>query len=145
MDNSGRNNVVYSLVQRDGNVGVRRHHEKGFWEVVFDNFEKDMGGTIREYDAIVSKWKSSIRPKVAAFSDVYDGVQRMDENGFRLRSNEEPRIIPDDKIIDKSGGEKVKEAVTMTLSKGKTTLEETAKSAGEITHNHDHDEPNHEL
>ncbi|GJW06981.1 hypothetical protein Tco_1569404 [Tanacetum coccineum] len=82
---------------------------------------------------------------------------------FRLRSNEEPRIIPDDKIIDKSGGEKVKEAVTMTLSKGKTTLEETAKSAGEITkdkihqtahnlkdtifspHNHDHDEPNHEL
>ncbi|GJY87224.1 hypothetical protein Tco_0501852 [Tanacetum coccineum] len=82
---------------------------------------------------------------------------------FRLRSNEEPRIIPDDKIIDKSGGEKVKEAVSMTLSKGKTTLEETAKSAGEITkdkihqtalnlkdtifspHNHDHDEPNHEL
>nr|GEZ19818.1 hypothetical protein [Tanacetum cinerariifolium] len=82
---------------------------------------------------------------------------------FRLRSNEEPRIIPDDKIIDKGGGEKIKEAVTMTLSKGKTTLEETAKSAGEITkdkihqtainlkdtifspHNHDHDEPNPEL
>ncbi|GKB10437.1 hypothetical protein Tco_0844360 [Tanacetum coccineum] len=55
--------------------------KKGFWVVVFDNFEKDMGGTIREYDAIVSKWKSSIRPKVAAFSVVYDGVQRMDENG----------------------------------------------------------------
>nr|GEZ19817.1 hypothetical protein [Tanacetum cinerariifolium] len=48
---------------------------------------------------------------------------------FRLRSNEEPRIIPDDKIIDTGGGEKIKEAVTMTLSKGKTTLEETAKSA----------------
>ncbi|GJZ61838.1 hypothetical protein Tco_0617975 [Tanacetum coccineum] len=40
-----------------------------------------MGGTIREYDAIVSKWKNSIRPKVAAFSVAYDGVQRMDENG----------------------------------------------------------------
>ncbi|PWA74321.1 hypothetical protein CTI12_AA252940 [Artemisia annua] len=83
---------------------------------------------------------------------------------FRLKSNEEPRIIPDDKIIDKGGGEKVKEAVTMTLSKGKTTLEETAKSAAEITkdkihqtainlkdtifspHDHHHDdEPTHEL
>ncbi|GJR44323.1 hypothetical protein Tco_1312426 [Tanacetum coccineum] len=80
MDNNGRNNVVYSLVQRDENVRVRRHHEKGFCSDFFDNFEKDMGGTIREYDAIVSKWKNSIRPKVAAFSFVYDGVQRMDEN-----------------------------------------------------------------
>ncbi|GKA58613.1 hypothetical protein Tco_0757801, partial [Tanacetum coccineum] len=81
MDNSGRNNVVYNLVQRDGNVRVKRHHEKRFWEDVFDNFEKDMGGTIREHDAIVSKWENLIRPKVAAFSVVYDGVQRMDENG----------------------------------------------------------------
>ncbi|GJU68360.1 hypothetical protein Tco_1254619 [Tanacetum coccineum] len=40
-----------------------------------------MGGTIRGYDAIVSKWKNSILPKVVAFSVVYDGVQRMDENG----------------------------------------------------------------
>ncbi|GKA65206.1 hypothetical protein Tco_0764913 [Tanacetum coccineum] len=61
--------------------GLRDITKKGFWEDVFDNFEKDMGGTIREYDAIVSKWKNSIRPKVAAFSVVYDGVQRMDENG----------------------------------------------------------------
>ncbi|GJX85695.1 hypothetical protein Tco_0336469 [Tanacetum coccineum] len=82
MDNSGRNNVVYSLVQRDGNVRVKRHPEKRVLEGVFDNFEKDMGGTIREYDAIVSKWKNSIRPKVAAFSVVYDGVQRMNENGY---------------------------------------------------------------
>ncbi|GKB80382.1 putative RNA-directed DNA polymerase, eukaryota, reverse transcriptase zinc-binding domain protein [Tanacetum coccineum] len=81
MDNNGRNNVVYSLVQRDKNVQAKRHHEKRFWEDVFDNFEKDMGGTIREYDAIISKWKNSIRPKVDAFSVVYDGVQRMDENG----------------------------------------------------------------
>ncbi|GJX96991.1 hypothetical protein Tco_0352789 [Tanacetum coccineum] len=80
MDNSGRNNVVYSLVQRDGNVRVRRHHEKGFWSDVFANFDKDIGGTIREYDAIVSKWKNSIRPKAIAFIVVYDGVQRMDEN-----------------------------------------------------------------
>ncbi|GKD37828.1 hypothetical protein Tco_1258035, partial [Tanacetum coccineum] len=55
--------------------------KKRFWSVVFDNFEKDMGGTIREYDAIVSKWKNSIRPKVVAFSVAYDGVQWMDENG----------------------------------------------------------------
>nr|GEW57129.1 hypothetical protein [Tanacetum cinerariifolium] len=55
--------------------------KKGFWEDVFDNFEKYMGGTIPEYDAIVSKWKNSIRPKVVAVSVVYDGVQQMDENG----------------------------------------------------------------
>ncbi|GKB23750.1 hypothetical protein Tco_0863151 [Tanacetum coccineum] len=54
---------------------------KGFWEEVFANFEKDMGGTIRGYDAIISKWKNLILPKVAAFSVVYDGVQQMDENG----------------------------------------------------------------
>nr|GEZ70882.1 hypothetical protein [Tanacetum cinerariifolium] len=61
--------------------GLRDIMKQGFWENGFDNFEKDMGGTIREYDAIVSKWKNSIRPKVAAFSVVYDGVQRMDEKG----------------------------------------------------------------
>ncbi|GJY07864.1 hypothetical protein Tco_0374918 [Tanacetum coccineum] len=60
--------------------------KKGFWSDVFANFEKDMGGTIREYDAIDSKWKNSIRPKVAAFSVVYDGVQRIDENDcFKMR------------------------------------------------------------
>nr|GEX65182.1 hypothetical protein [Tanacetum cinerariifolium] len=61
--------------------GLRDITKKGFWDDVFDNFEKDMGGTIREYDVIVSKWKNSIRPKVVAFSVVYDDVQRMDENG----------------------------------------------------------------
>ncbi|GKA26226.1 hypothetical protein Tco_0712335 [Tanacetum coccineum] len=57
------------------------HSRKGFWEEVFANFEKDMGGTIRGYDVIVSKWKNSICPKVVVFSVVYDGVQRMDKNG----------------------------------------------------------------
>ncbi|GJX55783.1 hypothetical protein Tco_0285680 [Tanacetum coccineum] len=57
------------------------HGRKEFWEDVFANFEKDMGETIRRYDAIVSKWKNSIRHKVAAFSVNYDGVQWMDENG----------------------------------------------------------------
>ncbi|GJW64000.1 hypothetical protein Tco_0115884 [Tanacetum coccineum] len=57
------------------------HSRKGFSEEVFANFEKDTGGTIRGYDVIVSKWKNLIRPKVVAFSVVYDGVQRMDENG----------------------------------------------------------------
>ncbi|GJV26851.1 RNA-directed DNA polymerase, eukaryota [Tanacetum coccineum] len=81
MDNSGRNNVVYSLVQRDGNVRDMRHHEKRFWSDVFANFEKDMRGNIRGYDAIVVKWKNLIRLKVAVFSVVYDSVQRMDKNG----------------------------------------------------------------
>ena len=53
----------------------------GFWEVVYDQFKKEMGETIRKYDTVVVKWKTSIRPKVAAFSVVYDNVQRMDENG----------------------------------------------------------------
>ncbi|GJS91758.1 hypothetical protein Tco_0774394 [Tanacetum coccineum] len=35
--------------------GSRDITKKGFWEDVFDNFEKDMGRTIREYDGIVSK------------------------------------------------------------------------------------------
>ncbi|GKA30284.1 hypothetical protein Tco_0716589 [Tanacetum coccineum] len=55
--------------------------KKGFWLEVFANFEKEIGGTIREYDTIVAKWKHSIRPKVAAFSVVYDSVQRMDTSG----------------------------------------------------------------
>ncbi|GKE81232.1 hypothetical protein Tco_1551232 [Tanacetum coccineum] len=54
---------------------------KGFWEDVFANFKEDMGGTVRGYDAIVSKWKNSIHPKVAYFSVVYDSVRQMDENG----------------------------------------------------------------
>nr|GEX39960.1 hypothetical protein [Tanacetum cinerariifolium] len=39
------------------------------------------GGAIRGYDTVDVKWKNSIRPKVVAFSVVYDSVQRMDENG----------------------------------------------------------------
>ncbi|GKD18849.1 hypothetical protein Tco_1208007 [Tanacetum coccineum] len=53
----------------------------GFWSIVFANFQKEMGVTIRRYDTVVVKWKNSIRPKVAAFSVVYDSVQQMDENG----------------------------------------------------------------
>ncbi|GJS64578.1 hypothetical protein Tco_0679142 [Tanacetum coccineum] len=53
----------------------------GFWFKVFDNFKKEIGETIRKYDTVVVKWKILIRPKVAAFSVVYESVQRMDENG----------------------------------------------------------------
>nr|GEV94702.1 UBN2 domain-containing protein [Tanacetum cinerariifolium] len=53
----------------------------GFWSIVFANFQKEMGETIRGYDTVFVKWKNSIRPKVVAFSVVYDNVQRMDENG----------------------------------------------------------------
>ncbi|GJS49248.1 hypothetical protein Tco_0599369 [Tanacetum coccineum] len=68
-------NAMDTYVTRD------RQFRKGVWEEVYDNFKKDMGGTIRGYDAIVSKWKNSIRPKVACFSVVYDSVRRMDKNG----------------------------------------------------------------
>ncbi|GKB23271.1 hypothetical protein Tco_0862672 [Tanacetum coccineum] len=63
--------------------GTRDSMKRGFWSEVFANFEKEMGGggTICEYDTIIAKWKHSIRPKVAAFSVVYDSVQRMDESG----------------------------------------------------------------
>ncbi|GJY63853.1 hypothetical protein Tco_0465313 [Tanacetum coccineum] len=36
------------------NAGDKR---TGFWEVVFDNFKKEMGETIRKYDTVVVKWK----------------------------------------------------------------------------------------
>ncbi|GJW46744.1 hypothetical protein Tco_0078390 [Tanacetum coccineum] len=80
MDNNGRDHVVYSLVQGDVELRHRRH-EKGFCSEVFANFEKEMGGTIREYDTIVAKWKNSIRPKIVVFIVVYDSVQRMDGSG----------------------------------------------------------------
>ncbi|GKF95130.1 hypothetical protein Tco_0287865, partial [Tanacetum coccineum] len=48
---------------------------------VFAYFEKEIGENIRGYDAIVTKWKNLIRPKIVAFSVVYDSVQRMDECG----------------------------------------------------------------
>ncbi|GJV88429.1 hypothetical protein Tco_1532367 [Tanacetum coccineum] len=61
----------------------------GVWPFTLDKFvEASMiiknwggGGTIRGYDIVVVKWKNSIRPKIAAFSVVYESVQRMDENG----------------------------------------------------------------
>ena len=58
-----------------------RDKRTGFWEVVYDHFKKEMGESIRKYDTVVVKWKNSIRPKVAAFSVVYDSVQWMDESG----------------------------------------------------------------
>nr|GEV66008.1 CLIP-associated protein [Tanacetum cinerariifolium] len=40
-----------------------------------------MGGIIRGYDVIVSKWKNLIRKKSCCFNVVYDSVQRIDDNG----------------------------------------------------------------
>nr|GEV22072.1 7-deoxyloganetin glucosyltransferase-like [Tanacetum cinerariifolium] len=68
-------NAMDTYVMRD------IHSRKGFWEKLFANFEKGMRGTIRGYDAIVSKWKNSIRLKVASFSFVSDSVRRTNENG----------------------------------------------------------------
>nr|GEX42871.1 hypothetical protein [Tanacetum cinerariifolium] len=55
--------------------------QRGFWSEVFAYFEKEIGGTIRGYEAIIITWKHSIRSKVAAFSVVYDSVQRMNGSG----------------------------------------------------------------
>ncbi|GKD58118.1 hypothetical protein Tco_1295627 [Tanacetum coccineum] len=51
-----------------------------FWSDVVAYFEKEMGETIRGYNAIIMKWKRMIRPRIAAFSAVYDNVQRMNES-----------------------------------------------------------------
>ncbi|GJU33047.1 hypothetical protein Tco_1176636 [Tanacetum coccineum] len=51
-----------------------------FWSEVVACFEKEMGENIRGYDAIIMKWKRTIRPKIATFSAVYNNVQRMNEN-----------------------------------------------------------------
>ncbi|GJV28818.1 hypothetical protein Tco_1385266 [Tanacetum coccineum] len=66
-------NVTDNYVARDA-------MKRGFWSEVFAYFKKEIGGTIRGYDPIVTKWKHSIRPKIAAFSAVYDSVQWMDES-----------------------------------------------------------------
>ncbi|GJZ74420.1 hypothetical protein Tco_0638566 [Tanacetum coccineum] len=63
------------------NYVTRDAMKRGFWSEVFAYFEKEMGENIRGYDTIVTKWKHSIRPKIVAFSVVYDSVQRMDESG----------------------------------------------------------------
>nr|GEX41958.1 hypothetical protein [Tanacetum cinerariifolium] len=51
-----------------------------------------MGGTIRGYDAIVVKWKSLIRPKVAAFSE---HQLRLDEEALRETLEEEANAEKD--------------------------------------------------
>ncbi|GKB68101.1 phosphoserine aminotransferase 2, chloroplastic-like protein [Tanacetum coccineum] len=40
-----------------------------------------MGKKIRRYDATAFKWKKWLRPKIAAFTAVYERVKQMDENG----------------------------------------------------------------
>ncbi|GKC32299.1 hypothetical protein Tco_1039593 [Tanacetum coccineum] len=67
-------NVTDNYVTRDA-------MKRRFWSEVFAYFEKEIAGIIRGYDAIVTKWKHSIRPKIVAFSIVYDSVQQMDESG----------------------------------------------------------------
>ncbi|GKA45689.1 hypothetical protein Tco_0738485, partial [Tanacetum coccineum] len=54
--------------------------KRGFWSQVVAYFEKEMRENIRGLDAIIMKWKRTIRLKIVAFSAVYDNVQRMNEN-----------------------------------------------------------------
>ncbi|GKD17563.1 hypothetical protein Tco_1206721 [Tanacetum coccineum] len=65
----------------ENNVTGNAMEMRGFWSEVVAYFEKEMGENIRGYDAIITKWKNSIRPKIVAFSVVYDSVQRIDESG----------------------------------------------------------------
>nr|GEW60458.1 putative reverse transcriptase domain-containing protein [Tanacetum cinerariifolium] len=53
---------------------------RGFRSKIVAYFEKEIGMNIRGYDAIIMKWKRTIRPKIDAFSAVCDNVQRMNEN-----------------------------------------------------------------
>ncbi|GJV10487.1 hypothetical protein Tco_1352028 [Tanacetum coccineum] len=73
-------NVTVNYVTRDA-------MKRGFWSEVVAYFEKGTGENIRGYDAIMTKWKNSIRPKIDAFSVVYDSVQRMDESGTIKKVN----------------------------------------------------------
>nr|GFC15909.1 hypothetical protein [Tanacetum cinerariifolium] len=66
-------NVTENYVTRDAMKRV-------FWSEVFAYFEKEIGENIQGYDAIVTKWKHSIRPKIIAFSVIYDSIKRMDKS-----------------------------------------------------------------
>nr|GEZ70883.1 hypothetical protein [Tanacetum cinerariifolium] len=43
-------------------------------EEVIDCFEKEMGSQSLGYDAIVSKWKNRVRPRIGAFCAIFDNV-----------------------------------------------------------------------
>ncbi|GJU42897.1 hypothetical protein Tco_1195854 [Tanacetum coccineum] len=51
-----------------------------FWEEVIDYFEKEIGET-RGYDAITSKWKNRVRPRIGAFCAIIDNIKRWNESG----------------------------------------------------------------
>nr|GEY38611.1 hypothetical protein [Tanacetum cinerariifolium] len=72
MNDSEINHVVYSLMQRNEKLCHSRRHEEMVLVGGFCNFEKEMGENIRGYDVIITKWKNSIRSKIAASSVVYD-------------------------------------------------------------------------
>ncbi|GJR03414.1 hypothetical protein Tco_0526398 [Tanacetum coccineum] len=49
---------------------------KGLFLKVIDYFEKETGSQSRGYDAIVSKWKNRVLPRIGAFCDIFDNVQQ---------------------------------------------------------------------
>nr|GEX43074.1 hypothetical protein [Tanacetum cinerariifolium] len=55
---------------------------EGFWSEVLAYFENGMEEKIRRYDAITLKWKNSLRPKISAFTGVYERVKQIDESGL---------------------------------------------------------------
>nr|GEW47179.1 hypothetical protein [Tanacetum cinerariifolium] len=82
---------------------------KGIWEEVYANFKKDIGGTIRGYDDIVSKRKILIRPKEKADEQeicpylTEKGYHQLliDEAAFKEHLEEEAKAEKERAIYDK--------------------------------------------
>nr|GEW22819.1 hypothetical protein [Tanacetum cinerariifolium] len=64
-------NAMDTYVTRD------RQFSKGFWEEVYANFKKDIGGTIRGYDAIINENGSS---DLVLFQNALAEFQRSTDN-----------------------------------------------------------------
>lgn len=64
----------------ENNITVNSQKVKGFWEAVIKYYEVETGST-RGYDAVVSKWKNMIRPRIGAFSAIIKHIEGNHESG----------------------------------------------------------------
>ncbi|GJV04114.1 hypothetical protein Tco_1337683 [Tanacetum coccineum] len=85
-------NAMDMYVTRD------RQIRKGFWEEVYDNFKKDMGGTIRGYDAIEKTDEHEICPYLT--EKEYQQLL-LDETAFKEHLEEEAKAKKERAIYDK--------------------------------------------
>ncbi|GKB05263.1 hypothetical protein Tco_0833458 [Tanacetum coccineum] len=61
----------------------------GFWLKVIEYFEIETGSN-RGYDAILSKWKKRVRPRIGAVCAIFDNVQRRNESESTWKQVEMP-------------------------------------------------------